>query len=116
VRVAEAEIVRLSAYLGVCEHDFIQQYARLRDDRLGLALMDKPDGGCIFLDGHECLVQPVKPQQCRDFPHLWRHPDFERNCHAIAREVSDDDYCQRVAQATGRRPEEIEAMKKGNAI
>jgi len=74
------------------EHDFIQQFMRLRHDRRGLALQEKADGSCIFLDGNDCSVQPVKPQQCRDFPSLWNFPGFEKTCHAIPRLVSDEDY------------------------
>ncbi|PHX94050.1 MAG: zinc/iron-chelating domain-containing protein, partial [Pedosphaera sp.] len=36
------------------EHEFIQQFTRLRPDRRGLALMDKPNGECVFLDGENC--------------------------------------------------------------
>jgi len=44
----------------------------------------------------------VKPQQCRDFPNLWRHPEAENQCQAIPRIVTDEEYVQRVAQVTGR--------------
>ncbi|HEU5396977.1 MAG TPA: YkgJ family cysteine cluster protein [Verrucomicrobiae bacterium] len=88
VRLTDAEIARLAAFLQLSEYDFIQQFTRLRHDRRGLALMDKPNGECIFLDGDNCAVQSVKPQQCRDFPNLWNFPGFEKICQAIPREVS----------------------------
>lgn len=84
------------------EHDFIQQFTRLRADRRGLALMDKPNGECVFLDGEGCAVQAVKPQQCRDFPNLWNFPGFEQICRAVPKLVSEEEYRQRVAAATGR--------------
>jgi len=71
VRLSDAEITRLAAFKGMSEPDFIQQFTRLRWDRGGLALPEKPNGECIFLDGENCAVQSVKPQQCRDFPNLW---------------------------------------------
>ena len=40
--------------------DFIQQFTRLAGDRRGLALQEKPNGECVFLDGNDCAVQPVK--------------------------------------------------------
>jgi len=89
------------------EHDFIQQYMRLRPDRRGLALKEKANGECVFLDGENCTVQAVKPQQCRDFPNRWNFPGFEKVCHAIPRMVSDDEYRPLVAEATGRSPDEI---------
>lgn len=102
-----AELVRLAAFKGVSEYDFIQQFMRLRSDRRGLALQEQADGACVFLVGNECAVQPVKPQQCRDFPNLWNFPGFEKICRAIPRQVSREEYGRRVAQATGRPWAEI---------
>ena len=92
VRLADEEIRRLAAF------EFIQQFTRVRPDRRGLALMDQPDGACIFLEGAGCAVQPVKPQQCRDFPNLWNFPGFEKVCHALPREVDDAEYARRIAR------------------
>ena len=71
VCLTDAEIGRLAAFKGVSEHEFIQSFTRLRQDRRGLALQEKPDGECIFLEGKNCAVQSVKPQQCLDFPNGW---------------------------------------------
>ena len=98
VQLTDAEIARLAAFRGVTEGDFIQQFTRLRQDRQGLALQEKPDGACIFLEGNDCAVQPVKPQQCREFPNLWNFPGFEKICHAIPREVSAAEYERQIAQ------------------
>jgi Fe-S-cluster containining protein len=88
VKLGEGEIARLAAFLGVSEYDFIQRYTRLSADRSGLALQDKPGGSeCIFLEGRDCTVQPVKPQQCRDFPNGWNFPGFERICRAVPKEI-----------------------------
>jgi Fe-S-cluster containining protein len=79
------------------EHNFIQQFTRLRHDRRGLSLIEKTNGECIFLEGDSCSVQPVKPQQCRDFPNLWNFPGFEKICQAIPRLV-DDKYKELVPE------------------
>ncbi len=102
VRLSDVELSRLADFKGLSEFDFIQQYTRLAGDRKGLALMDKPDGECIFLEGEACAVQPVKPQQCRDFPNLWNFPGFEQVCHAIPRDGSPKEYRIRIQKATGR--------------
>ncbi|MCG3149186.1 MAG: hypothetical protein PCFJNLEI_02646 [Verrucomicrobiae bacterium] len=102
VRLSESEIGRLAEYLGVSPDDFIQQYMRLRSDRRGLALADKPNGECIFLTGMDCRVQSVKPQQCRDFPNLWNFPGWEQHCRAIPQEVSEAEYRQKLLVACGR--------------
>jgi hypothetical protein len=104
VRLTDAEISRLAAYLGLGEFDFIQRFTRLRTDRRGLVLAEKPDGACVFLEGRDCRVQPVKPQQCRDFPNLWRFPGCERLCRAVPRAVEQAAYERLLTAATGRRP------------
>ena len=116
VRLTDAEIARLAAFKQLREHAFIQQFTRLRPDRLGLALLDQPDGACIFLEDGNCSVQAVKPQQCRDFPNLWNFPGFDKVCHAIPRRVGPEEYQRLVAAATGRpaaspdSPPEIPAL------
>jgi Fe-S-cluster containining protein len=97
VLLSDAEIARLAAFKGLGEHDFIQQFTKLRADRRGLALKEQADGSCVFLEGENCAVQPVKPQKCREFPNLWNFPGFEKVCHAIPREVSAAEYERRIA-------------------
>ena len=97
VRLSDQETARLAAFKGVGEREFIQQFTRLRWDRGGLALQEKPDGTCIFLEGNDCAVQPVKPQQCREFPNLWKFPGYEKTCQAIPHEVSEEEYQRRIA-------------------
>lgn len=103
VRLTEVEITRLAEFKGLTELEFIQQFTRLTHDRRGLALNEKPDGACVFLDAESCAVQAVKPQQCRDFPNLWNFPGSEQSCRAIPRIVTPEDYVRRIQQATGRQ-------------
>ena len=107
VKLSTGEIEAIAAHLGIGEGEFIQRYARLNASRTGLALQDRPDGACIFLEGDNCRVQQVKPQQCRDFPNLWRHPDADKLCRAVPREVSEDEYVRLVSQVTQRTPEGV---------
>jgi Fe-S-cluster containining protein len=103
VKLSQEELARLAVHRNMSEHDFIQRFTRLRADRHGLALMDKPNGECIFLEGIECTVQAVKPQQCRDFPNLWNFPGAAQACQAIPREMTTREWRQRVLETTGRR-------------
>jgi Fe-S-cluster containining protein len=112
VQVTQSELARLAEFKGLGKHEFIQKFMRLLPNRQGLALEEKPNGECIFLEGNACSVQPVKPQQCRDFPNLWNFPGFEKTCHAIPRRVSAEEYVRRVAEATGRRVREIEERRE----
>ena len=104
MRLTNGEIARLAAFKEMSEVDFIQRFTRLATDRRGLALMEKPSGECVFLDGNDCSVQSVKPQQCRDFPNLWNFPGFEQVCKAMPKIVSAAEYELLVLNATGRRP------------
>ena len=83
VRLDDQDITNIAAHLALSEHEFIQRFTRLRPQRDGLALIDKPDGECIFLDGRDCRVQPVKPHQCRGFPNAWNFPGWRASCEAI---------------------------------
>jgi Fe-S-cluster containining protein len=110
VRLTDAEITRIAAFLQLGESDFIQCHTRLQRDRRGLALQEQPDGACIFLQENLCAIQAVKPQQCRDFPNLWKYPDAEKYCRAIPREVGEAEYVQLVSQATQREPEAVRVI------
>ena len=83
VRLNDADITAISAFLGLSEHDFIERYTRLRPRRDGLALIDKPNGECVFLNGIDCTIQPVKPHQCKGFPNEWNVPGWQDMCEAI---------------------------------
>ncbi len=89
VRVSETEIAALAKFKGLSEFDFIQKYTRLHTDKRGLSLVEKPNHECIFLNGIDCTVQPVKPQQCKDFPNKWNFPGWRDICQAIPREIPD---------------------------
>jgi Fe-S-cluster containining protein len=97
VRLTDEEVTSLATFKSLSEPDFIRQFTRLTWDRGGLALLEKPDSGCIFLEGDDCSVQAVKPQQCRDFPNLWNFPGFEQICHAVPREITEAEYAHRIA-------------------
>jgi len=83
VRLSDADITAIANFLALDEYDFIQRYTRLRPKRDGLALIDKPNGECIFLEGNNCTIQPAKPHQCRGFPNTWNFPGWRERCEAI---------------------------------
>lgn len=84
VKVTDADIAALAVFLGLGEDEFIQRHTRLRPTRDGLALNDKPNGECTFLDGvNRCTVQPVKPGQCGGFPNAWNFPGWRAVCEAV---------------------------------
>ena len=101
VKITESEISAMAAHLAISESEFIHRYTRLHTSRAGLALQDKDNGECIFLDGHDCRVNPVKPQQCRHFPNLWNFPGFQDVCRAQAVVMEQDDYDAAIQRATG---------------
>ena len=106
--LAPEQMTAIAAYLGLGEEVFIERYMRLNQARTGLALQDQSDVACVFLDGGDCRIQPVKPQQCRDFPNLWKYPGAEKYCRAIPRNVSEDEYVRLVSAATQRTPEDVQ--------
>lgn len=83
VKVSEGEIREIAAFLGMEEGLFVERYTRLRVDRRGLSIIDRSDHSCIFLEGNDCVINPVKPQQCRDFPNKWNFPGWRKVCEAV---------------------------------
>jgi hypothetical protein len=83
VKIGDAEIAAIAAFLGMTEFDFVQKYTRLRPYKDGLSLVEKDDGACVFLDGRDCAIQTVKPDQCRGFPNAWSFPGWRDVCEAI---------------------------------
>lgn len=90
VKLTDADITAIANFLGVTERDFIQTHTRLRPRRDGLALIDKPNGECVFLEGRDCRIQSVKPLQCKGFPNEWNFPGWREVCEAIPVEVTED--------------------------
>ena len=87
VKVTDDEISQIAAHLGMERDGFIERYTRLRADRRGLSIIDRDDHSCIFLEGMDCVINPVKPQQCRDFPNKWNFPGWRQVCEAIPVEI-----------------------------
>jgi len=83
VKIEAADISAMAQFLNLSEREFVQQYTRLRQYRDGLALLDQPNGACIFLDGRDCRVQSVKPAQCSGFPNTWNFPGWREVCEAL---------------------------------
>ncbi len=81
VHLSKAEVDTCAEFLNINITAFTDKYTRLTKQRSGLSLMEQDNGACIFLteDG-ECQIQPVKPQQCRQFPFVWRYKDGQEIC------------------------------------
>ena len=81
VCLTDEDITAIAAYLQMDEVTFINELCHLQRNRRGLSLIDAPDGACIMLQpDNTCRIQPVKPQQCRDFPYKWNFPGWEQRC------------------------------------
>ncbi|MCK4564824.1 MAG: YkgJ family cysteine cluster protein [Verrucomicrobia bacterium] len=71
VLLTENDIATISAHLGVLDQEFIDHHTRLAPNRIRLALLDKADGSCAFLEGDRCSIYEARPEQCRTFPFAW---------------------------------------------
>lgn len=83
VPVSDREIAKIADHLNLPLYDFVAEYTDLRQNRAGLTLIDKPNGECIFLDGIDCRIQAVKPEQCAGFPNQWNFPGWREKCEAV---------------------------------
>ena len=54
VEVKDSEIAQIASFLGMAEHEFIQEFTRIRSNRMGLSLIDKHSSSKrIMLDGDQ---------------------------------------------------------------
>lgn len=84
VRVSDAEIAMISAFLGISESSFIDGETEVAPDRRGLVLKSRPDGACAWLtDDNRCRIHPVKPDKCRTFPYEWTNADSFDVCPSL---------------------------------
>ena len=84
VRVGDAEIKRIAAFLGMGEETFIASETELAPDRRGLVLKNRPDGACAYLtSGNRCRIHEVKPDKCRTFPFEWINSDSRDICPGL---------------------------------
>ena len=84
VRVSDAEIARIAAFLGIPEVRFIEQETEIAPDRRGLILKNTPEGACVYLTADNlCRINVVKPDKCRTFPLAWTNPDSKSVCPVL---------------------------------
>lgn len=84
VALAPGEPEAIAAFLGLDVYAFTGRYTALTYTRRDLSLIEREDGGCVFLqEDNSCRIQPVKPAQCRGFPFLWKSPGLVRACPAL---------------------------------
>ena len=89
VQVSNREIAELSDYLGMPPEEVRKRFTTKRATANGEVsiLRDHPGATrCIFLDEqNRCVINEVKPQQCREFPVGWRDPASHFYCTGLQR-------------------------------
>lgn len=83
VRIEDSDVVAISAFLGMGEAEFIAKYTRLRSNRQGLSIIEKPNHECVMLEDGGCRIHSVKPAQCAGFPNTWNFPGWHDLCKAL---------------------------------
>ena len=87
VYLTEGDIDAIAGLLKLDTTEFTERYTRLTRHRNGLSLVEQDDGACIFLsDQGDCLIEAVKPLQCRQFPFVWRYKDMQQSCKGWSRD------------------------------
>lgn len=82
--ITEEETEKIAEFLEIPFYEFVRDYTRLRENRVGLSIIDKEGTTeCIMLDGADCRLQNVKPEQCKGFPNRWNFPNWRDACEAI---------------------------------
>jgi len=62
------ETIRIARHLGIAREDFIGRFCETIE---GVLVFRSDADHCVFLDGGECTIYPVRPRQCRTWP-FWK--------------------------------------------
>ena len=82
VKLISDEPDKIADFLKMDVAEFIDKHTTITPDRQHLSLLSKADGSCEYLGENGCLINPVKPLQCREFPEKWNVPGWENECAA----------------------------------
>jgi Fe-S-cluster containining protein len=66
VFLTEDEANNIAEYLHKPIEEIHKWFIKRLDDRF--CLVDGENEHCIFLENDRCLIYPVRPQQCKDYP------------------------------------------------
>ena len=82
VRLTTEEVAKIANFLQLSVYSFTEKYTHLTDDRRNLSLIEKEDGSCIFYRSSpaKCIINDVKPAQCKNFPLKWNFDGWEKEC------------------------------------
>ena len=91
------ELDLMAQYLGMPVEQVRQEFLELTPG--GLAVKNKPGGGCVFNEAGRCRIHPVKPRICRAWPFLpailLHDTEFEaakEACPGLNREARHEDF------------------------
>ncbi len=78
------EVDRTADFLKMDIYDFTEQFCEVVDRRR-LILKRNRNDACIFLKADECMINPIKPNQCSDFPFEWKTEKSLIYCRGLRR-------------------------------
>jgi uncharacterized protein len=70
VRISDRDIDRLARHLSIKRSEFLSEYAKESDEEG--RILNRNEGGCVFLEGNTCTVYDARPETCERFPHVVR--------------------------------------------
>ncbi len=82
VYLKSGEAEKISEALGLNAYEFNARFCDLQG-RQRLVLKKNADERCVFLTPEGCSIYLARPQQCRDFPVLWRTQRSEAYCQGL---------------------------------
>jgi Fe-S-cluster containining protein len=86
VALESGEAENIATFLGQDIYAFTEQYTIFTGNRNNLSLIERPDGGCIFIQNdNTCRIQSVKPAQCKGFPFQWKSKQLTAICPELLR-------------------------------
>jgi Fe-S-cluster containining protein len=91
VSLTEEDVLNIANYLGLSVENFLKEYTiKKGENRLEMRVVNNH---CIFFDEKEnlCLIHPVKPKPCKDWPFpraIWESEEnfniIKESCPALS--------------------------------
>lgn len=70
--VTKRDIDRIARHLRITPKEFVERYTTMSAYEQEEPILRRQESGCIFLEGNDCSIYEIRPDTCRDFPHLVR--------------------------------------------
>ena len=87
VKVSYEEFSKICKYLNISKAEALR-YFFIKRGKIFI-IRDKDNKECIFLRNNLCLINNVKPEQCKNFPLKWNTKEMLSECAGYRKLINE---------------------------